>query len=178
MTRGRRKDMTIPPSRALLQQRDYRARKAQYLADLEVRVKKAEDENVVLRKEVEALQAKLAAAAPSHSPAYGPEVVRLPPRFPASGPVPHSLTPLFPAPLPVTGCSIFGPHAPPYRRCSIHHSLPATRILPWSELERARPAHEPHPYHARDPNIHALSRSAARARTRARRETVLRLAAH
>ena len=69
--------MTIPPSRALLQQRDYRARKAQYLADLEIRVKKAEDENVVLRKEVEALQAQLAAS-PAQAPSpYGPEVVRL-----------------------------------------------------------------------------------------------------
>ena len=77
MTRGRRKDMTIPPSRALLQQRDYRARKAQYLADLEIRVKKAEDENVVLRKEVETLQAQLAAS-PAQAPSpYGPEVVRL-----------------------------------------------------------------------------------------------------
>ncbi|KAI0645660.1 hypothetical protein C8Q79DRAFT_911385 [Trametes meyenii] len=75
MTRGRRKDMTIPPSRALLQQRDYRARKAQYLADLEVRVKKAEDENVLLRQEVESLQAKLKTSVPppAQSP-YGPEV--------------------------------------------------------------------------------------------------------
>lgn len=75
MTRGRRKDMTIPPSRALLQQRDYRARKAAYLADLEVRVKKAEDENVLLRQEVESLQAKLKAAPPPTQPLYGPEVV-------------------------------------------------------------------------------------------------------
>ncbi|TFK93735.1 hypothetical protein K466DRAFT_537405 [Polyporus arcularius HHB13444] len=76
MTRGRRKDMTIPPSRALLQQRDYRARKAQYLAELEVRVKQAEEENLVLRKEVDSLQAKLQAAVPpqTQSP-YGPEVV-------------------------------------------------------------------------------------------------------
>ena len=70
--------MTIPPSRALLQQRDYRARKAQYLADLEVRVKKAEEENVVLRKELESLQAKLKAVTPpqAQSP-YGPEVVSI-----------------------------------------------------------------------------------------------------
>ncbi|KAI8993057.1 hypothetical protein BD414DRAFT_483180 [Trametes punicea] len=74
MTRGRRKDMTIPPSRALLQQRDYRARKAAYLADLEVRVKKAEEENVLLRQEVESLQAKLKAAPPPTQPLYGPEV--------------------------------------------------------------------------------------------------------
>ncbi|PIL29281.1 transcription factor [Ganoderma sinense ZZ0214-1] len=59
MTRGRRKDMTIPPSRGLTQQRDYRARKAQYVADLEVRAKKAEEENIFLRKEVQYLQAKL-----------------------------------------------------------------------------------------------------------------------
>ncbi|KAI0663546.1 hypothetical protein C8Q70DRAFT_1050212 [Cubamyces menziesii] len=74
MTRGRRKDMTIPPSRALLQQRDYRARKAQYLADLEVRVKKAEEENVLLRQEVESLQAKLKAVPPPTQSPYGPEV--------------------------------------------------------------------------------------------------------
>ena len=78
MTRGRRKDMTIPPSRALLQQRAYRARKAQYLADLGVRVKKAEEENLLLRKEVDSLQAQLQAAVPpqTQSP-YGPEVVGL-----------------------------------------------------------------------------------------------------
>ncbi len=77
MTRGRRKDMTIPPSRALLQQRDYRARKAQYLSDLETRVKNAEDENLLLRKEVESLQAKLKAAVPPQAKSpYGPEVVR------------------------------------------------------------------------------------------------------
>ncbi|RPD59894.1 hypothetical protein L227DRAFT_586426 [Lentinus tigrinus ALCF2SS1-6] len=87
MTRGRRKDMTIPPSRALLQQRDYRARKAQYLADLELRVKKAEEENVLLRKEVDSLQAKLQAAAPpqAQSP-YGPEVAA------ASSDLMHHLT--------------------------------------------------------------------------------------
>ncbi|EJF65360.1 hypothetical protein DICSQDRAFT_144016 [Dichomitus squalens LYAD-421 SS1] len=87
MTRGRRKDMTIPPSRALLQQRDYRARKAQYVADLEVRVKKAEDENVLLRKEIDALQAKLKAATPlqAQSP-YGPEVAA------ASSDLMHHLT--------------------------------------------------------------------------------------
>ncbi|KAI0775679.1 hypothetical protein BD413DRAFT_470728 [Trametes elegans] len=87
MTRGRRKDMTIPPSRALLQQRDYRARKAQYLADLEVRVKKAEEDNALLRQQVESLQAKLQAAAPapSQSP-YGPEVAQ------ASSDLMHYLT--------------------------------------------------------------------------------------
>ncbi|KAI0812528.1 hypothetical protein BC629DRAFT_943637 [Irpex lacteus] len=51
MTRGRRKDLSIPPSRALLQQRDYRARKAQYVADLEDRARKAEEENLKLKRE-------------------------------------------------------------------------------------------------------------------------------
>lgn len=59
MTRGRRKDLTIPPSRALLQQRDYRARKAQYLADLEERVRRAEGENVELKQEVDQLKSRL-----------------------------------------------------------------------------------------------------------------------
>ncbi|KAI0780089.1 hypothetical protein C8Q74DRAFT_1176930, partial [Fomes fomentarius] len=87
MTRGRRKDMTIPPSRALLQQRDYRARKAQYLAELELRVKKAEEENVVLRKEVDTLQAKLQAATPPPAQSqYGPEVAA------ASSDLMHHLT--------------------------------------------------------------------------------------
>ena len=62
MTRGRRKDMTIPPSRALLQQRDYRARKAQYVADLEERCRKAEAENAELQKEVDDLKRRLAQA--------------------------------------------------------------------------------------------------------------------
>ncbi|EPQ57467.1 hypothetical protein GLOTRDRAFT_115395 [Gloeophyllum trabeum ATCC 11539] len=56
MTRGRKKDLTIPPTRALTQQRDYRARKAQYLADLEERCRKAEQENAELKKEIEALK--------------------------------------------------------------------------------------------------------------------------
>ncbi|OBZ67035.1 hypothetical protein A0H81_12793 [Grifola frondosa] len=64
MTRGRRKDLTIPPSRALLQQRDYRARKAQYVSDLESRCRRAEEENVHLRKELETLQARLDAPGP------------------------------------------------------------------------------------------------------------------
>lgn len=59
MTRGRRKDLTIPPSRALIQQRDYRARKAKYLADLEQRVRRAEEENADLRLEVNDLRRRL-----------------------------------------------------------------------------------------------------------------------
>ncbi|KAJ7487817.1 hypothetical protein FB451DRAFT_964978, partial [Mycena latifolia] len=53
MTRGRKKDHTIPPTRALTLQRDYRARKSQYVADLEARCKAAEAEVVCLRKELE-----------------------------------------------------------------------------------------------------------------------------
>ncbi|KAL4249982.1 hypothetical protein ABKN59_005958 [Abortiporus biennis] len=60
MTRGRRKDLTIPPSRALLQQRDYRARKAQYVADLEDRNKRLEDENMALHREIDELKHRLA----------------------------------------------------------------------------------------------------------------------
>ena len=61
MTRGRRKDLTIPPSRALLQQRDYRARKAQYVSDLEERCRRAEEDNDRLRKELDAMRLRLAA---------------------------------------------------------------------------------------------------------------------
>jgi len=59
MTRGRKKDLTIPPTRALVQQRDYRARKAHYVADLEERVQRVEAENVQLRKDLEAARAGL-----------------------------------------------------------------------------------------------------------------------
>jgi hypothetical protein len=72
MTRGRKKDMTIPPSRALSQQRDYRARKAQYLSELELRCKRLEEENERLKKELAWAQAGL--LLPS-SPA-NPETVR------------------------------------------------------------------------------------------------------
>ncbi|KAJ7723804.1 hypothetical protein B0H16DRAFT_1333851 [Mycena metata] len=52
MTRGRRKDITIPPTRALTLQRDYRARKTQYVLDLELRCRTAEEENARLKQEV------------------------------------------------------------------------------------------------------------------------------
>ncbi|KAJ3511217.1 hypothetical protein NLJ89_g4226 [Agrocybe chaxingu] len=60
MTRGRKKDLTIPPSRSLLQQRDYRARKANYVASLEDRCRRAEEENAQLRKELFEARARLA----------------------------------------------------------------------------------------------------------------------
>lgn len=53
--------MSLPPSRSLTQQRDYRQRRAQYIADLEVRCRKAEEENVQLRHEVSVLKAKQSA---------------------------------------------------------------------------------------------------------------------
>jgi hypothetical protein len=70
MTRGRKKDLSIPPSRALVHQRDYRARKAQYVNDLEERCKRAEEENERLKKELESARANL----PSQC---NPETVRL-----------------------------------------------------------------------------------------------------
>lgn len=59
MTRGRKKDLTIPPSRALTQQRDYRARKALYLSELENKCQRLQEENEELRAEVAALRAGL-----------------------------------------------------------------------------------------------------------------------
>ncbi len=80
MTRGRRKDLTIPPSRALLQQRDYRARKAQYVSDLEERCRKAEVENAELRKEVDDLKRRLVQA-PLGPSGVNAEVVSVHPCF-------------------------------------------------------------------------------------------------
>jgi hypothetical protein len=60
MTRGRKKDLTIPPTRSLTQQRDYRARKANYVHDLETRCRRAEEENERLKKELEETKARLA----------------------------------------------------------------------------------------------------------------------
>ena len=57
MPRGRKKDLTKPPARSLIQQRDYRDRKARYIADLEERCRKAEEENVTLKEEIRKLKA-------------------------------------------------------------------------------------------------------------------------
>ncbi|KAH9935516.1 uncharacterized protein B0H18DRAFT_415105 [Fomitopsis serialis] len=78
MTRGRRKDMTIPPSRALLQQRDYRARKARYVADLEDRCKQVEEENARLKEQIDILGAQLRTAGQSAAQrtSPSPEMVR------------------------------------------------------------------------------------------------------
>jgi hypothetical protein len=72
MTRGRKKDLTIPPTRALVQQRDYRARRAQYVNDLEERCRKVEEENAQLRKDLDAARAGQVPAM-----AYDPQTVRL-----------------------------------------------------------------------------------------------------
>ncbi|KAI0297116.1 hypothetical protein BC826DRAFT_1103552 [Russula brevipes] len=63
MTRGRRKDTTLPPSRALIVQRAYRDRKAKRLSDLEDRCRKAEEENERLRKELDLARSGSAVAA-------------------------------------------------------------------------------------------------------------------
>lgn len=70
MTRGRRKDTTIPPSRALTIQRAYRDRKAKYLSDLEDRCRKAEEENERLRNELKLARSESAA------PTVNSELVR------------------------------------------------------------------------------------------------------
>jgi hypothetical protein len=66
MTRGRKKDITIPPSRTLVQQRDYRARKAHYIANLEERCRRAEEENIQLRRELDEARALLTTPAMLH----------------------------------------------------------------------------------------------------------------
>ena len=67
--------MSIPPSRALLQQRDYRARKAQHVADLEERCRRLDAENNELRKEVEDLKRRLTQV-PVGPSGVNPELVR------------------------------------------------------------------------------------------------------
>lgn len=52
MTRGRKKDQTIPVSRSLVLQRAYRDRKAKYVTELEERCQKAEEESERLRQEL------------------------------------------------------------------------------------------------------------------------------
>lgn len=58
MARGRKKDLTIPPSRSLDHQRAYRDRKARYVADLEERCQKYEVENQALRSELLSMKAE------------------------------------------------------------------------------------------------------------------------
>ncbi|KAJ3754704.1 hypothetical protein EV360DRAFT_15089, partial [Lentinula raphanica] len=59
MVRGRKKDMTIPVSRTIALQRDYRERKARYVADLEDKCRSLEDQNAQLIQEVKELRRML-----------------------------------------------------------------------------------------------------------------------
>ncbi|TFY61637.1 hypothetical protein EVG20_g6981 [Dentipellis fragilis] len=70
MPRGRKKDLTTPPTRALAIQRAYRDRKAKHVADLEERCLKAETENEQLRQELAATRAQLQAASTSSAAAH------------------------------------------------------------------------------------------------------------
>jgi len=64
MVRGRKKDLTAPLTRQLALQRDYRARKARYLSELEQRCSRAEEENALLRRELELARAAIPFASP------------------------------------------------------------------------------------------------------------------
>ncbi|KAJ3992850.1 hypothetical protein F5050DRAFT_845188 [Lentinula boryana] len=59
MVRGRKRDMSAPLTRSLILQRDYRARKAKYISDLEARCQKLENDNSRLSKEVKELKYQL-----------------------------------------------------------------------------------------------------------------------
>ncbi|KAF9056921.1 hypothetical protein BDP27DRAFT_1408499 [Rhodocollybia butyracea] len=59
MVRGRKRDVSAPLTRSLVLQRDYRARKAKYISDLESRCHKLEIDKERLSKEVEDLKSKL-----------------------------------------------------------------------------------------------------------------------
>lgn len=76
MVRGRKRDLTAPPTRQLTQQRDYRARKARYLTELEQRCLKAEDENVRLRRELELARAALPFGSPQEVVQVSSELLR------------------------------------------------------------------------------------------------------
>lgn len=65
MTRGRKKDQTVPPTRSLAHQRDYRERRAKYVTDLEGRCRAAEGENRRLRQELELVRSENLAGAAS-----------------------------------------------------------------------------------------------------------------
>ncbi|KAJ3865318.1 hypothetical protein EV359DRAFT_80587 [Lentinula novae-zelandiae] len=59
MVRGRKKDMTIPVSRTIALQRDYRERKAKYVSDLEDKCKSLEEQNARLNEEITELREML-----------------------------------------------------------------------------------------------------------------------
>lgn len=76
MVRGRKRDLTAPPTRQLTQQRDYRARKARYLTELERRCLKAEEENVQLRRELELARAAMPFGSPQEITQVSSELLR------------------------------------------------------------------------------------------------------
>ncbi|KAG1753038.1 hypothetical protein EDB19DRAFT_1824418 [Suillus lakei] len=76
MVRGRKRDMAAPPTRQLTQQRDYRARKARYLSELEQRCLKAEVENVRLRRELELARAAMPFGSPQEVVQVSSELLR------------------------------------------------------------------------------------------------------
>jgi len=76
MTRGRKKDLTIPATRALAQQRDYRARKARYVSDLEDRCRAAEEDNARLKKELELAKAGVPTAFSSETAQASSELLK------------------------------------------------------------------------------------------------------
>ncbi|KAG1786182.1 hypothetical protein EV424DRAFT_1570790 [Suillus variegatus] len=76
MVRGRKRDLTAAPTRQLTQQRDYRARKARYLTELEQRCLKAEDENVRLRRELELARAAIPFGSPQEVVQVSSELLR------------------------------------------------------------------------------------------------------
>lgn len=74
MTRGRKRDTTIPPSRELALQRAYRDRRAAHVAEIEARIRTVEEENKQLKAEVEQLRSALKKLADERARACG-EVV-------------------------------------------------------------------------------------------------------
>lgn len=70
MPRGRKRDLTLPPSRSLAAQRAFRERKAQFVADLEERCQRAESENVRLKEDVRVLREELDAMVRGQTGAY------------------------------------------------------------------------------------------------------------
>ncbi|OAX42299.1 hypothetical protein K503DRAFT_797313 [Rhizopogon vinicolor AM-OR11-026] len=76
MVRGRKKDLTAPPTRQLTLQRDYRARKARYISELEERCSRAEGENARLRRELEVARATIPFASPREVVQMSSELLR------------------------------------------------------------------------------------------------------
>ncbi|KAG1751647.1 uncharacterized protein EDB91DRAFT_1243892 [Suillus paluster] len=76
MVRGRKRDLTVAPTRQLTQQRDYRARKARYISELEQRCSRAEEENARLRQELELARAAIPFASPHEVVQVSSELLR------------------------------------------------------------------------------------------------------